>query len=298
MSTGRKFRRAQKGDPLPRSWGNVAEKRRAELDAALKVIVQMLPDRPVVLLTAPPNSSFEDVEAFGCAYNVTDRSLVANMFQAMLDWWSGDVILAQPDRAAVTALREGVASIGHLHIGELARGLGAATVDLLKTIEARKVGTAGDIVTNSVGIAATALAIMAKFIEHQQHEPEGGTADASGAPQPAPMPPPREWPPGDTKSTLVADLLERPPSEDRDQIIEMARAGRFHIHESESATPKSDLVDVLARYGFPDLAGKARDGGYDHEPATLEQVEELRRDVGPEAFDALTGNDPGRRGQA
>lgn len=300
MNQRRKFRRAQKDEPLPPSWGSVRDRHKAELDAAMKVVQQMLPGRPVVLLTAPPDASFEDVEAFACAcaYNVTDRSMVASMFQAMLDWWSADVILAQPDRSVVAALREGVATIRDLPIAELARGLGASTMDLVKVMEARQRGTADSLIRHSLVVAVSALAIMSKFIEHDQHQPEGGTGDASGAPPPAPMPEPREWPKGDTKTTLVSDLLERPQTEHRDQIIEMARAGRFHDYESESATPKTLLINMLSRFGYPDLAGKARDGGYDAERATVEQTEELRRDVGPETFDAVTGNDPSKRGKA
>jgi hypothetical protein len=291
MSNTRKFRRAQKGEPLPPAWADVRARHKAEAEAAMKVAASMLPDRPVVVLTAPPGTSHQDVEAFACAYN-TDRSSVANMFQAMLEWWSGDVILAQPDRACVAAMREGVVAIEDLPIAELARGLGEATMELLKTVEARKAATAGDIVTSSIGIAVTALAIMSKFIAAAQHQPEGGTADDSGAPPPAPMPPPREWPPGDTKTTLVEDLLARPPSADREQIIEMARRGAFHDYESDIATPKLALIDMLARFGYPDLAGKARDGGYGNERATLEQTEEMRAGAGAEFFDKLTGAKP------
>lgn len=75
-------------------------------------------------------------------------------------------------------------------------------------------------------------------------------------------------------------------------------AGNFTTTRASRPTPKALLVDVLSRFGYPDLAGKARDGGYDDERATVEQVEELRHDVGAETFDALTGNDPSKRGQA
>jgi hypothetical protein len=293
-SMNRRFRRAQKTEPLPPSWAGVRDRHRAEVDKAMKVVQGMLPDRPVVVLTAPPGTSSQDVEAFACAYN-TDRSSVANIFQAMLEWWSDEVILAQPDRACVAAMREGVASIESLPIAELARGLGAATMDLLKTIEARKAATADDIVTASVSIAVSALAIMSKFVAPAQHQPEGGTAEPSGAPPPAPMPAPRGWPPGDTKTTLVEDLLARPATEHRDQIIEMARRGAFHDYESDVATPKLMLIDCLARFGYPDLAGKARDGGYGNEHATLEQTEEMRAG-GAEFFDKLTGAKP--RGSA
>lgn len=259
-----------------------------EAEAALAAAVAALPDRPMVLLTAPSgDASRFDGAGLACVYNVTDRAAVAEMFQSMLDWWSGEVIHAHPDRLMTAALREGVASIRHLPIAELARGLGASTADLLKTVQARRPGTVDEITQHTLAIAVSAIAIFSKFNEANQHQPEGGTADASGSPQPAPMPPRQTWPKGNTKETLVADLLERPQSEHRDQIIEMARRGVFHDHESDCPTPKALLIDVLSRFGFPDLAGKARDGGYDDEPMTVVQSEELRASVGPQVFDAL-----------
>jgi hypothetical protein len=103
---------------------------------------------------------------------------------------------------------------------------------------------------------------------------------------------PRDAPAGDTKTTLVADLREKPPSEAREHLIALALAGRFHDYESESATPKVDLHDALAAVGYADLALKVRAGAYDHEPPTFEQEEDLRQEVGAEFFDKIMGQKP------
>ncbi len=101
---------------------------------------------------------------------------------------------------------------------------------------------------------------------------------------------------GDTKTTLVADLREKPPSELRDHLIELALAGAFHDYESESATPKVDLRAALLAAGFEDLAQKVIECAYDNEPPTVEQEEELRQEIGPAFFDSLMGQKP--RGSA
>jgi len=91
----------------------------------------------------------------------------------------------------------------------------------------------------------------------------------------APPVQPRDWPPGDTKTTLVADLEQKPESVLRDRLIARARAGYYHDFETELATPKVTLVKDLANMGYEDLAQKVKDGGYDHEPPTEEQKAEL-----------------------
>lgn len=86
---------------------------------------------------------------------------------------------------------------------------------------------------------------------------------------------PRDWPPGDTKTTLVRDLEDKPQSVLRDRLIARAKAGYYHDFETELATPKVTLVKDLTNLGFDDLAQKVKDGGYDHEPATQAQKDEL-----------------------
>jgi len=104
----------------------------------------------------------------------------------------------------------------------------------------------------------------------------------------APPVQPREWPRGDTKTTLVADLEQKPQSVLRDRLIAQARAGRYHDYETPLGTPKITLYKELANLGYDDLAQKVRDGGYDHEPPTFDQTRELREQIlrehlGPEA---------------
>lgn len=91
----------------------------------------------------------------------------------------------------------------------------------------------------------------------------------------APPVQPRDWPPGDTKTTLVTDLEQKPQSVLRDRLIARAKAGHYHDFETPLATPKVTLVKDLANMGYEDLAQKVKDGGYDHEPPTEAQKAEL-----------------------
>jgi hypothetical protein len=292
MSQSRKFRRqyraAARKDPMPPGWDKVESRERERVNEAMKAVQKMLPDRGLVLLAAPQGTSTQDVDAIACVHNLTDRAQVASLFEAMLEWWSGSVITAQPDRACVAALREGVGAVSDIPRPEVARQLGAATMRVLEAMAQRRAPDSQDCLM----LATIALTLFGDQHEPEQHQAPGGSADGSGAPPPAPLPPPRQWPKGNTKETLYADLLERPQSEHRDQLIEMARAGKFHDYESEVSNPKALLIDILARFGFPDLAGKARDGGYNDEHATLEQTEELRAEVGAERYDDMMGGKP------
>lgn len=92
-----------------------------------------------------------------------------------------------------------------------------------------------------------------------------------------PPPQPREWPPGDTKTTLVADLEQKPEGVLRDRLILRAKAGRYHDFETPLATPKIALYRELLDLGYDDLAQKVRDGGYDQESPTEEQKDEMMR---------------------
>lgn len=92
-----------------------------------------------------------------------------------------------------------------------------------------------------------------------------------------PPPQPRQWPPGDTKTTLAADLEAKPQEYMRDLLIKRARAGHYHDFETQLATPKLTLYKHLLTAGYLDLAQKVRDGGYDHEPPTEEQKDEMMR---------------------
>jgi hypothetical protein len=92
-----------------------------------------------------------------------------------------------------------------------------------------------------------------------------------------PPPRPQQWPPGDTKTTLAHDLEQKPQHYLRDVLIKRAKAGHYHDFETELATPKLTLYKHLLNAGYPDLAQKVRDGGYDHEPPTEEQKDEMMR---------------------
>jgi hypothetical protein len=289
-----RFKPAAHGMPLPAEWTTVQTAERDRASEAMTALQKMLPDRGIILLTIPSGTSSQNVEAMACVNNLADRSQVASVFEAMLEWWSPQIITAQPDRAAVAALREGVDAVNDIPIAEVARQLGATTMRVLEAIAARRLANTDDCLI----LATIALSLFGKTHQPVQHEAPGGSADGSGAPAPEPLPPRREWPKGNTKETLVADILERPQSEDRDQIIAMAREGKFHDYEAEVPTPKALLIDILSRFGYPDLAGKARDGGYNDEHQTLEQAEELRRDIGPDVHDAFLGVDPSKRGKA
>lgn len=298
MSQSRKFKRrtagvgyraAARDEPLPAEWHQVEDAERVRAGGAMRALQEMLPGRGIILLTVPRQGiSTQNVEAIACVHNLTDRSTVASVFEAMLEWWSPDVITAQPDRACVAALREGVGAVSDIPSAEVARQLGATTMRVLDAITHRRTPDSDDCLM----LATIGLTFFGKNHEPQQHQAPGGSADASGAPPPAPLPPPREWPKGNTKETLVADLLEQPQSNWRDQLIALAREGRFHDYDSDVTNPKGLLIDMLARFGFPHLAGKTRDGGYDDEHPTIEQAEQLRADVGPERYDSLIGGKP------
>lgn len=88
---------------------------------------------------------------------------------------------------------------------------------------------------------------------------------------------PRAWPQGDTKTTLVTDLEEKPAEYMRDLLIKRARAGHYHDFESALDTPKMTLVKHLEHAGYFDLAQKVKDGAYDYEPPTDEQRAEMAR---------------------
>jgi len=95
---------------------------------------------------------------------------------------------------------------------------------------------------------------------------------------------------GTTKKELVEDLWKKPYSLKRAYIEQRAKAGVYHDFDSELATPKIQLVADLQAAGFVDLAQKVVDGAYDDESPTLEQIEEMRQELGPEVFDAMMGD--------
>lgn len=69
-----------------------------------------------------------------------------------------------------------------------------------------------------------------------------------------------------TMDKLVEDLLHKPPSSLRTELVTNALSGRYHDYRSTLAFPKVQLVLELERYGFRDLARRAKRGDYDDEP--------------------------------
>jgi hypothetical protein len=95
---------------------------------------------------------------------------------------------------------------------------------------------------------------------------------------------------------LVEDLWKKPYSLKRAEIEKRAKRGDYHDFDSELDTPKIALVNDLRAAGFEDLAQKTIDGAYDDERPTVEQIEEMRQELGPDVFDQVMGSKP--RGSA
>lgn len=101
---------------------------------------------------------------------------------------------------------------------------------------------------------------------------------------------------GTTRKELLEDLWKKPYSLKRAEIEKRAKRGDYHDFDSELATPKIALVNDLRAAGFEDLAEKTIDGAYDDERPTVEQIEEMRQELGPDVFDQVMGSKP--RGSA
>ncbi len=302
MNFRRRFMRGQKlpksGDPMPPGWDKVQGDERARTNAVMKQVAAQLPERGLILLSAPAGADVQDVSAIACATNMP-REQASMILTSMLEWWEPTGVNVQPDRHVLEALRGGVAMLRDVDLGSILQALPGsvkAVVDGLVKARASSPADApaGDAAVQEVINAALKLGVEAMSVIDRilSPAPPRDTADAppSMFPEPDPMPPPRDWPKGDTKTTLVEDLLAKPQSQWRDQIIEMAKRGAYHDFDSEAEAPKAILVETLQRFGFADLAGKARDGGYDDEKPTTEQIEEMRAQLGPELFDKMMSN--------
>ena len=92
---------------------------------------------------------------------------------------------------------------------------------------------------------------------------------------------------GTTLKELVSDLQAKPKSTERDYLIILARSGYYHDFQTELAAPKIQLAVDLMKVGYPDLAEKVKQGAYDDEVPTVEQVTQIRKDVGSRVFDLL-----------
>lgn len=70
-----------------------------------------------------------------------------------------------------------------------------------------------------------------------------------------------------TTDVDLPEILSRelPASPARDRLISRCLAREFHDFKSESATPKSDLVDELRRLGLDALAQRVFAGEFDED---------------------------------
>lgn len=66
-----------------------------------------------------------------------------------------------------------------------------------------------------------------------------------------------------TKTKLVKELMKKPESPMRDDLVHYAKNGWFHDFESHLALPKISLVQGLEEAGYTDLADRAKRGEYD-----------------------------------
>ena len=94
---------------------------------------------------------------------------------------------------------------------------------------------------------------------------------------------------GTTKKDLLEDLWKKPHSFKRALLLKLAAAGHYHDFDTKLEAPKMQLVTDLKLAGFDDLAQKTIDGAYDDEFPSVEQAEELRREVGAELYDEVMG---------
>ena len=259
-------------------------------------------DRGFILLTAQRGPAGEGFSSADYVATVRPQDSLRLLREHIARLTARTGIMGEPTEETSTVLRE--------HVFSLLEGLAGApppTPDKVwrSFCRARK----GEGSYRERATAFTALAVVALVeLEHLQRAelrapryerppPERSDADLAAEEilrHAAPRDP--NVPRGDTKTTLVGDLREKPPSAIRDRLISRALAGHFHDYESESATPKVLLHGELVAAGYPDLAQKVIACAYDDEPPTVEQEENLRQEVGPALFDAMMNKSP--RGQS
>lgn len=73
---------------------------------------------------------------------------------------------------------------------------------------------------------------------------------------------------------LVDDLLAKPPSWSREEMLARARKLRYHDYKSEDAFCSIALVRHLKSAGFHDLAQNAADGKYDQQSDAIREWEQ------------------------
>lgn len=290
MSFNRKMKRRdrEQSGRVPQATGEDAAALRERLNGVGKLIEERLPGRPFVLLSAPVGARAADIEHVATLTNMP-REVAAPLFEGMIDWWRPSGVVVQPDHTVTAVLRESVHMMRDVELASLAAGVQKTAGNLAREIGE---GNPESMAERAMLLATEALAVLDRVAPAV-----AGHSRGVPVPPAQPMPEPRDWPKGDTKTTLVADLEAKPPSELRDRLIADAKAGRFNDFDSDEAGPKLVLYAELLVAGYPDLAAKTRDGGYDDERPTVEQAEEMRAELGPRLADALFG-DGDKRGKA
>lgn len=95
-----------------------------------------------------------------------------------------------------------------------------------------------------------------------------------------------------TTDKLVEDLLRKPPSSLRSELVRNAMMGRYHDFKSTLAAPKVQLVADLQRYGYDDLARRAMRGEYEAVRKSWHSLtDEWKRDLA-DLYEEITGEKP------
>ena len=96
-------------------------------------------------------------------------------------------------------------------------------------------------------------------------------------------------------AALLADLQRKPRDSLRDQLIANATANLYHDYKSPLETPKIRLINDLTKYGYRDLARKAKAGVYSDPPDAVAHEAELAADPKLAAAwaEAAKTSDPG-----
>lgn len=87
---------------------------------------------------------------------------------------------------------------------------------------------------------------------------------------------------------LVDDLLLKPQSYARDELLHRARRYRYHDYKSEDAMVSVTLVKHLKGAGFRDLAQNAADGKYDQQKDASDEWAQTPE--GKEMMDMVEGD--------
>jgi len=282
VSFNRKQRRAAKSG----SAGSSANATEAQLRSAADALTRALPGRGWVLATAPAGADAYDMGNVGQITNMSRAHALA-MLGGLMDWYRprGDVV--QPDPSTSAALRHAVDMMRSIPLEEVAANLPNTAAKLSSAVNEKR--EPKETLGLAMLLASEAITVIDRLMP-------ASAPKLDGVYIPPPPPEPRSWPKGDTKTTLVADLEAKSPSETRDRLIAEAKTGRFHDFDSDELCGKMAALDELRAAGYHDLAQKVIDGAYDDERPTVEQEEEMRQQLGPEFFDAIMGSKP--RGEA